>query len=146
MKKFTFPLARVLDWRATQARIEESKLEQLYAELRAIASSEAELKRQRAESERALLASNVASGSELSALDAFRRFTTAEHLRQEKQRADCSQRIAAQIQLVAAKRRDVRLLERMRDQRFQDWNHQFHRELDAQADEAYLAKWNKPAR
>ena len=35
MKKFCFPLDRVMEWRRTQARIEESKLERLYAELRA---------------------------------------------------------------------------------------------------------------
>ena len=143
MKKFTFPLGRVLDWRATQARIEESVLERLYAELRAIDSSEAALKRQRADSERALITSSTAMGAELAALDSFRRFTVAEHTRLEKLRADCSKRIAAQIQVVAAKRRDVRLLEHLRDRRRESWNQDFNREIDAQADEAYLAKFTR---
>ena len=33
MNKFSFPLGRVMDWRRTQERIEEGKLEQLHAEL-----------------------------------------------------------------------------------------------------------------
>ena|SRR5579862_4090587 len=144
MKKFAFPLGRVLDWRAMQAQAEESKLERLYAELRAIDSKEAALMRQRADSERALLAAASATGAELAALDTFRRFTVTEHTRLENLRADCSKRIAEQIKIVSAKRRDLRLLERMRTQRFQAWTREFHREIDGQADEAYLAKW-RPA-
>ena len=139
MKKFMFPLGRVMDWRETQARIQESKLEAMYAELRAIESKETALMRQRSDAQRAVLAG--ATGADLGSLDTFRKFTVAEHTRLESLRADCSRRIAAQLQLVAAKRRDVRLLERLRDRRHQAWTRDLHRELDAQADEAYLAKW-----
>ena len=67
----------------------------------------------------------------------------AEHTRLEKSRAECSKKVAAQIQAVAAKRRDVKLLEHLREQRREVWTRDFHRELDAQADESYLAKWNR---
>ncbi len=139
MKKFSFPLGRVLDWRSIEARIEESKLEQLYAELRAIDSKENLLKQQRDDAERAVLTG--ASGDELGSLDSFRRFAAAEHGRLNEARANCSKRIAAQIQVLAAKRRDVRLLERLRDQRHKAWTHELQRELDAQADETFLAKF-----
>ena len=36
MKKFAFPLGRVMEFRRMQARLEEVKLEGLYAGLRAI--------------------------------------------------------------------------------------------------------------
>jgi hypothetical protein len=139
VKKFSFPLGRVLNWRVLQAQIEESKLERLYAELRAIHSSEAALERERIEAERAVLAG--ASGADLSALDSFRRFTVSEHTRIEKLRSDCAKRIAAQIQIVAAKRRDVKLLDRLREQRRAVWTRELHRELDAQADESFLARF-----
>ncbi|HWZ29756.1 MAG TPA: hypothetical protein VNX18_00380 [Bryobacteraceae bacterium] len=142
MKKFSFPLGRVLDWRETQAIIEESKLERLYAELRVIDANEAALIRQRDESNRALLAAPATTGADLAALDTFRRFTAAEHVRLEQRRVDCSKRIAAQIQTLALKRREVRLLERLKARRFAAWNQEFNREIDAQADEAYLAKWS----
>jgi hypothetical protein len=145
MKKFTFSLGRVLDWRAMQVRIEESTLERLYAELRSIDSNEAALTRQRADSEKALLTAPVATGAEFAALDSFRIFTVAEHTRLEKLRADCSKRIAAQIQVVVVKRRDVRLLEHLRDRRLETWNRDLNREIDAQADEAYLARFTRTA-
>lgn len=138
MKKFTFPLGRALDWRTAQARVEEAKMERLYAELRAIDSNEAALLRQRAEAERSVLGG--ASGADLAALDSFRRFSVAEHTRLEKLRADCSSRIAAQIQAVANRRRDARLLERLRDNRHAAWTREFDREIDAQASEAFLAR------
>jgi hypothetical protein len=142
MKKFTFSLARVLEWRATQTRIEESKLERLYGELHGIESREEALRRERADAERALLASQVVPGFDLSALDSFRRFTAVEQARLGSLRQGCSQRIAVQIQAVAARRRDVRLLERLRENRRKTWAAEFQREQDALAEEAFLAKWN----
>ena len=140
MKKFDFPLRRVLDWRVTQVRLEESKLERLYAELRAIDCSEAALKLERSAAERAVLTG--ANGADLRALDSFRRFAVSERTHLEKLRADCSRRIAAQIQTVAAKRREAKLLERLRERRRAVWTRQWNRELDAQADESFLARLN----
>lgn len=141
MKKFVFTLERVMDWRRTQARVEESKLERLYAELRGIDARQAAVLEERAESEEALRTANVSTGLELAALDAFQRFTVAERARLESARLECRKRSAAQIQIVAAKRRDVRLLERLREQRLKTWETELGREIDAQADEAFLAKW-----
>jgi hypothetical protein len=142
MKKFTFPLGRVMDWRITQTRIEESKLEKLYAGLRAIDASSAALLEGRSRSDQALARASSTTGSELAAVAAFRRFSVAEHTRLELLRAECSQRVAAQVQVVAAKRRDVRLLERLKQQRFTAWHTGFNREIDAQAEETHLARWN----
>lgn len=143
MKKFVFPLSRVMDWRAMLVRVEESKLEQIYAELRAIDARKAALEREREQSEKALLAKSASTGAELAALDSFRRFVLAERSRLEGLRAGISERIAAQIQVVTKKRRDAKLLERWKDQRFKKWQTEFGREIDAQADESHLAKWNR---
>lgn len=142
MKKFTFPLSRVLDWRDVQARIEESKLEGLYAERRAIETKIADLLEERRRSDEAAHTSAV-TGAELAAADAFRRFSVAEHTRLDRKSVECSQRIAAQMQVVAAKRRDVKLLERLKQQRLIAWTGDFHREIDAQAVESHLARWNR---
>ncbi len=143
MKKFEFPLSRVLDWRQTLARIEELKLERLYAELRAIESREAELLAERSRSERAAAEARSQTGSELAALDAFRRFAIAEHTRLEQLRAESKKRIADQIGVVALKRRDVRLLEHLKDRRMGEWNRDLAREIETQAGEIYLAKWDR---
>jgi hypothetical protein len=67
MKKFIFPLARVMDWRGTQARIEEMKLEGLNAELRGIDLQIAAVLDALAVSDQSLLAMSSATGSELAA-------------------------------------------------------------------------------
>ena len=141
MKRFTFPLSRVLDWKHTQASIEEIKLERLHAELCAIDAREALLKEERAKSEKALLAGPVATGFELAALDAFQRYTEAERTRIARARADCGRRIAAQLAVVNGKRRDVRLLEKLKERRLKTWQAKLGRETDRYADEVYLAMW-----
>ncbi len=155
LEKLAMPMARP-EWRKIplsarspawsdrgelQARIEETKLEQLHGEIRGIEARQAELNGQRTESEKALLDAPSVTGLQLAELDVFQRFSIAENARLERRRVECGQRIAAQIQLVAEKRRDVRLLERLKEQRLKTWNTELGREIDAQADEAHLAKW-----
>jgi hypothetical protein len=135
-----------MDWRGAQARIEEVKLENLYAELRANDAKIAALLEERARADQAVLAASVVTGSDLGTLAAFRRFSVAEHTRLDRLRADCSQRVAAQLQVVAIKRRDVRLLERLKQQRFSAWSADFNREIDKQAEESHLAQWNAQRR
>src|SRR5689334_2107918 len=110
MKKFTFPLDRVLDWRRTQARIEEAKLEALHAEAAAIDARQAALDRESSESELSLVAAAMVTAVELAAGSAFRRFAALERGRLEAHREDCRRRVDAQMQLVTVKRREVRLL------------------------------------
>jgi hypothetical protein len=141
MKKFSFRLERVMEWRRTQARIEEAKLEGLFAEIRGIDRRQAALQEERTKSESELLAEPTATGMELAALDAFRRFSIAEHVRLEGQRADCRRRISAQLQEAARKRRDVRLLERLKEKRHKTWTLELDRETEKQAGESYLARW-----
>jgi flagellar export protein FliJ len=141
MKNFNFRLDRVMDWRRTQTCIEQAKLEQLFSELQSIDAREDALLAQRTESEQELLTESAATGFELATLDAFRQFTVAERSRLSTKRRDCGKRIALQMQVVAGKRRDVRLLEKLREQRLKSWQAELGRDVDRQADEAYLARW-----
>jgi len=131
-----------MDWRTAQAHIEESKLENLYGELRAIDAKSAALIEERSQSDHALVRASSATGTELAAVAAFQRFSVAEQTRLEVLRADCSKRIATQIEVVVAKRRDVRLLERLKQKRLTAWHMGFNREIDRQAEETHRAKWN----
>jgi hypothetical protein len=141
MKKFAFPLDRVMDWRGTQVRIEEMKLEVLYAELRGIDGQIAAVVTARDQSAQALITAASVTGAELAAIDAFARFSVGEHARLSYARVDCSRRTDAQMQVVTAKRRDVRLLERLKGQQLLKWNAEFSKEIDAQAEESHIAKW-----
>jgi flagellar export protein FliJ len=142
MKKFTFPLARVMDFRRMQARLEEIKLEGLYAELRAIATREVALIEQSVASERALRAAPSVTGFDLELFSTFSAAMKDELKRMDMARAGCRKKIDAQLEVLMVKRRDVKLLEHLKEQRFEKWEKEMFKEIDQQADEAYLAKWN----
>jgi hypothetical protein len=142
MKKFDFPLTRVMEFRRMQARLEEIKLESMYAELRAIDMREVALVEQKAQEEKALRAEKSVTGFDLELFDSYRQGANEEQKRMDKARAECRKRIDAQLQLMAAKRRDVKLLELLKDRRFEKWEKEMFKEIDQQAEEAYLAKWN----
>jgi len=143
MKRFTFPLNRVIDWRRMQVRAEELKLEQLHAEMRGIDARAAELNRERAQSEQKLIAASASTAEEMAALGAFQRFTIAEQRKLDVKRVACGEKIAAQTLAVSARRRDARLIEKVKERRLATWRSHYAREIDQQAEEAYLAKWIK---
>jgi flagellar export protein FliJ len=143
VKKFHFPLDRALDWRRTQARIEESKLERLYTALRTIDAQDVALHNERTQTETALLSAGEVTGQELAALGAFQRHVRAEQARLKQARQECGKKIAAQIEAVTGKRRDVKLIENVKRRRLDGWTAELGREIDRDADEAFLAKWNR---
>ncbi len=141
MKKFTFPLARVLDWRRTQLRLEESNLERFYTELRAIETQLRETERARAKAGRELMASGSATGAELAALDRFRRASTEQCAKLGESASASRKRIAAQMQAVLRRQREVRLLEHLEARKLAAWNTELAREIDREASELHLVKW-----
>jgi flagellar FliJ protein len=142
VKKFTFPLGRVMDFRRTQQRLEEIKLETLRAGMRAMDAREAALIQRRVQSEKALKSAASATGDELQTFNAYGLAMKEEIKRMDKTRAECRKRIEAQLAVVTAKRREVKLLEKLKEQRFEKWEKEMLKEIDSQAEEAYLSKWN----
>ena len=141
MKKFQFPLGRVMAFRSMQARMEEIKLEAMYAELRAIEAREVALIQQVVESENALRAASSVSGFDLELFDSYRHAMKDQQKRMDKARAECRTKIEAQLAALTGKRRDVKLLELLKEQRFEKWEKEMFKEIDQQAEEAFLAKW-----
>jgi len=143
MKKFAFSLDRALDWRRAQARLEEAKLERLYAERSAIDAGQHSLRVERQQADTALRGRSHVTGQDLAALDAFQRHMAAESGRMAQARAGCERQIAVQVQILAVKRRDVKLLEKLKRQRLISWSKDLEREVSQQAEESHLAKWNR---
>jgi flagellar export protein FliJ len=139
MRKFTFPLARVIDWRQTQLRIEESSLARLHAELRGIETCLAEMRAAREQSENAILTAGSVTGAELRDFDAFKKASKVEFEKLTKAAADSRKRIATQIEVLSRKRRDLRLLENLRHRKLDAWRADLEREIDNEATELYLA-------
>ena len=144
MKKFAFPLTRVMEFRRIQARLEEVKLEGLYAGLRAIDTREATMIQRRDQVEKALKSKTAVSGDELQEFDRYGLAMKEELKRMDKTRIECRKRIDAQLAVLTVKRREVKLLGKLKEQRFEKWEKEMLKDIDQQADEAYLAKWNGP--
>jgi hypothetical protein len=126
-----------------QARLEEIKLEGMYAELRAIDARKTSLREQHDQSEKSLKSSAAVTGLELELHDSFLQSVRIESEKLDSSRAACQKKIEAQMAVVTSKRRDVKLLEKLKEQRFEKWQAEMFKEIDQQAEEAYLAKWNK---
>jgi hypothetical protein len=131
-----------MDFRRTQARLEEIKLERLYAELRALDTREVALIEQRVLSEKALKSMASVNGQDLELFSGYQLATKQEQKRLDKARGECRKFIDAQLAVLTVKRRDVKLLEHLKEQRFDKWEHEMFKEIDQQAEEAYLSKWN----
>ena len=140
MRKFAFPLGRVLDWRRTQASLEEMKLSLIQAELRDIETRIACARSEKSDSERSVLESGRITGANLAALDSFKKSVLDECTRLEGLAAKCRRRIAHQLEIIAAKRRDARLLEKLEQKKLTAWKTEFTRELDREADERYVSR------
>jgi hypothetical protein len=120
MPSFRFPLDRVLEWR--QTRRAECEASGVKAELQVRAWTQV-------------------TGSDLEALGSFR-------LRVKEQEAELALKRAAQAKKVQAQqaamleaRRRCRLLDRLKEQRAEEWRTEENRALEAAASETYLAQW-----
>ena len=142
MKRFQFPLERVREWREKQVAVEEAKLQRLFREMSAISDARAELDAELEGNEQMLLHDPGVSALDLRALDAFRRYAKAERARIENLRADCARRIEEQRAAIMEARRRYQLLDRLKQRNLRLWTADMNRELEANAAEAYLAKWN----
>jgi flagellar FliJ protein len=143
VKKFDFPLERVLAWRRTQVLVEHSKLEALLSEQRKMQAQSADLVNELIVSEQALLQASSHLGLELDAFQHFRTASSAQSARLLRDLSALSERIQAQREVITLKERDVRLLEKLREDRFDTWRMEQEREVDRQAEESFLGRWKR---
>jgi multidrug resistance efflux pump len=143
VKKFHFPLDRVLDYRRMQLRLEQAKLEHLIRELADLDRKMAALQSEFEQSQEDLLHSQSSLGLEFGALERFRKASSAQGLSLQKTRQDCLKRNTEQRARITEKEREVRLLEKLREDRLTGWKFARDREIDQQAEESFLARWGK---
>jgi flagellar biosynthesis chaperone FliJ len=142
VKRFSFSLERVRQWREKQVALEEAKLQRLFAELAAIQAARSDLDTEQRRNEDSVVSASGVTADELRALEEFRRFARGERQRLMQLEIDCGKRIAEQQQRITQARRAAQLLERLKEHRLRAWTAEFDREIEALAAEAYLAKWN----
>jgi ATP-dependent Clp protease ATP-binding subunit ClpA len=142
MRRFAFSLERVREWREKQLAVEDAKLERLFAELAAIQTARANIDEEQRHNDESVAEALGVTGVELRALDEFRRFARSERERLMRLENDCCRRIAGQQQVILEAKRKCELLDRLKARKLRGWTAEFDREIEAQAAEAFLAKWN----
>lgn len=142
MKQFSFPLDQVLAWRRVQQKLEEVKVQRAQAELHSVDARHAALARELGATVVLSQAGGI-TGSELSAIDRYRKHLASEQKRAAAARSEIAKRAAALTEVLTAKRRDAMLLEKVRRRRWNEWNRELAHEVEMQAAEAALRKWTQ---
>lgn len=147
MKRFSFPLERVRQWRNMQVDVEHSKLRQLFDEMRRLELASERLTAVVAEAEFAIQEAastkQTVDGQQLADLDDYRLYSKREEQRLAAQREQLQGRIAEQRGRLVEARRNFRLLEKLKQSRLQEWERDYHREMESLASELHLARWNR---
>jgi hypothetical protein len=138
MKAFQFRLQSVMEWREAILEKELLKLQALLEESRVLASRLEGIHR-----DMSLHVEEATSGAELAAFGRYRdRLRREMQEVREKQRL-CLQRLQLQREAFALANRNLKLLERLKEKRKEDWKREFDRELETLAGEAFLARWER---
>ena len=143
MKKFHFPLEKVREWREKLIAVERVNLEKIATELRQVEEARAALDRDVEANETAVLRGSSVDALSLRALHGFRQGVRARKISIESRVAEIRQRLKVQEQRLMEAQRNARLLEKLKQKALGSWQAAFNKELEEQAAESYLAKWNR---
>ena len=143
MKSFRFRLERVLSWRGTQLALAEAKAEQLKGGLLAAGQAKIQVVARQAQAQTTALSVPAVSGADLVALEAARIWTAREEKRLAAQMVELQRSIEAQNGRVAAARRGVKLVERLKERKLASWQVEADRELDELSAESAIAQWRR---
>jgi flagellar export protein FliJ len=141
VKAFQFPLQKVLDLRARQLELEEAKLQRAAAALAVVDREREDLLKGRADAEALVRGVAAVPGEELAALGAFRTYTEGHAKRIAQRRAEAEKALEQQRSVMLEARRRLRLLERLKERRHEEWSAAAAKELEEIASESYLARW-----
>lgn len=145
MKAFQFTLQKALDIRSRQLALDEAKFQAAAASV-AQADREREILLQaRQAAEAQVRRAEGVRGEELSALEWFRKRASAEEQRIAEIRAQRVRTLEQEGGAMIEARRRVRLLERLKENRYTEWRVRASKEIEEMASESYLAQWRRKA-
>jgi len=140
MKRFDFPLERVLRWRREQASLEEIKLQQLRSEVANVQATRRQIESERAQSESHVLTQRSIDPISLESLDSYRQYVAGKIRQLEYRKLQWQAKIAEQLNRVIAARRQFELLERLKQKALDGWQDSMNKEQEQLAAELFLAK------
>lgn len=141
MQNFRFPLDRVLSWRQKQLEGEQARLVLLVAEQERLEATRLAILAAWEWAGRQMLAAGSMDGSDIAALGGYRARLEREREANERQQKDARERIVGQRMRVVEACRRVRLLEKLRLRKLDEWRVAWNREIENFAGEAFLARW-----
>src|SRR5579872_4000483 len=121
MKRFDFPLERVLRWRMEQANLEELKLRGLRTERAGLEDDRLRIEAEKAGSERDVLGQTSIQPEQLERLDSYRQYVAGSVRQLEARMKSAEARIAEQLKRVMDARRQCELLDRLRGTSLTQW-------------------------
>jgi flagellar export protein FliJ len=146
LKAFHFHLDRVLGWRHAELELEHLKIRQLTAELQQLDGALAELATARTAARQEVLIVGPLDGSDLTALATYLHHSNQTEQALLLRRQNQERRIDEQHGRLLEARRRLRVIEKFKARRFEEWRYELNRELESFASEAFLARWDAQKR
>jgi hypothetical protein len=143
MGSFVFQLERVLSWRRTVLAREEARLELLKAGLRALEERDSDLRSTRIDSRDAIRQRNFIEGRELAALETFGRRLDREERENREEILQAGRAIVAHESVLVDARRNARLVEKLKERRYEEWRLETDREIEVDAGEFAVQQWRR---
>jgi flagellar biosynthesis chaperone FliJ len=139
LKKFEFRLASVLRLRETQLEIEKNRLQQLFAERKKLENNFRSIGEERLESEKWIQQMANPTSTDLRSLSAFLLGSKAREATLREMIKGCDEDIAAQRKRTLLAERNQKLLLNLKSKQKAGWQHEFDKELEEVAQEAWQA-------
>ena len=139
MKQFSFRLEKALDWRRQQLELEENRYKRQAGALADLDRARAELEASAVRAEVQVRGWTPLAGRDLSALARFREYVSRAEQTLAARRKACERQLQEQEGVMLEARRRCRLLERLRERRWEQWRADSDRELEQFAAECFLA-------
>jgi hypothetical protein len=146
MKNFRFRLERVLEWRRTQLELEQARLQHQMKELLELDSARANIEAAGISAEIEVRGWHPLTGSDLTALAAFRRHVIGKEKQIDGRREEARRRLDVRKAAMIEARRRSELLERLKQRRLAEWQAAAARELEELAAQSYLARFTTRGR
>jgi flagellar export protein FliJ len=139
MKRFQFPLERVLRYRRTQADLVRAKLSRLEAELAKMRQD----RRDVMEGFQAEVRQADASSSQRLELGRYRMVVEIQVQRLDQAIGAKAKEVAAQRELYVKANQAAEVLDKVKGKQYERWEQDLAKELDSLAMDSYLSRWKQ---
>jgi len=140
MKAFEFRLERIADYRRQQAEVARNELQRMTALLDRLAAERDSLEQRAIQMRANTMSRPDLTGQDLMALSAYEDHASRTVKQIDLKKAEVAKQVDKQRSVVLETERNVKLLDRLRDRKFQEWQAESDRELDALAGDSHMAR------